>query len=58
VKIQDWVSIYPPEKWGPTVAFPTKVDKATLEMELKRTMCFGSCPAYRVTVRGDGDGAV
>jgi hypothetical protein len=54
VKIQDWVNIYPPEKWGPTVAFPTKVDKATLEMELKRTMCFGSCPAYRVTVRGDG----
>jgi hypothetical protein len=54
VKIQDWVNIYPPEKWGPAVAFPAKVDEATLEMELERTMCFGTCPAYRVTVRGDG----
>jgi ankyrin repeat protein len=54
VKIQDWVSVYPPERWGPTVPFPEKVDKTTLEFQLERTTCFGSCPAYRVSVRGDG----
>jgi ankyrin repeat protein len=54
VKIQDWVSIYPPERWGPTVSFPDKVGKSTLEITLKRTSCYGSCPPYQVTVRGDG----
>jgi ankyrin repeat protein len=54
VKIQDWVNVYPPERWGATVPFPAKVDKSTLEITLKRTSCFGDCPSYQVALRGDG----
>jgi hypothetical protein len=53
-KVQDYVMVYPPERRGPEVAFPAQVDRATLEIGLERTPCYGSCPAYRVTVAGDG----
>jgi hypothetical protein len=36
------------------IAFPTgDPDAATISLE--RTGCFGTCPAYRVTLRGDGE---
>lgn len=54
VKIQDWVSIYPPERWGTPVPFPEKVDRSTLEFQLERTLCYGSCPSYTVSIAGDG----
>jgi hypothetical protein len=54
VRIQDWVDIYPPERWGPPVPFPAKVDRSTLEFQLERTLCYGTCPSYTVSVGGDG----
>jgi ankyrin repeat protein len=54
VVIEDSVSIYAPERWGPQVAFPEKIDRGTLEFKLQRTSCFGSCPAYAVSITGDG----
>ncbi len=54
VKIQDGVNIYPPERWGASVPFPEKVDRSTLEFQLDRTRCFGSCPSYTVSIEGDG----
>ncbi len=52
---QDYVSIVPPEKWAETrVPFPEIKDWNSLRMGLKRTRCFGACPAYSVEVRGDG----
>ena len=53
-KVQDYVMVYPPERRGPEVAFPTQVDRTTLEMSLQRTHCYGSCPAYTVSVEGNG----
>jgi hypothetical protein len=54
VKIQDFVAIYPPERWGTAVAFPARVDRSDLEIRLDRTSCFGSCPDYAVSISGDG----
>ena len=39
----------------PDRAFPTNVDLAKLRIALQRTACFGTCPQYRVEVRGDGE---
>ena len=54
VAIEDSVIIYAPERWGPQVAFPEKIDRSTLEFKLQRTNCFGNCPAYTVSIKGDG----
>jgi len=53
-KVQDYVTVYPPERRGPEVQFPEKVDRATLEFGLQRESGFGCCQAYKVTVDGDG----
>ena len=34
--------------------FPAIVDWNTLKIRLERGMCFGTCPAYSVEIRGDG----
>lgn len=36
------------------VETPTAEDLRDVEISLERTVCFGTCPAYRVTVYGDG----
>lgn len=36
------------------VAFPEIQDWKSLKISLQRTACFGSCPAYRVEIHGDG----
>jgi hypothetical protein len=36
------------------LASADQVDLGTVEIGLERTPCFGSCPSYRVTIRGDG----
>jgi hypothetical protein len=36
------------------VAFPAIRDWSSLRITLTRTMCFGTCPAYTVTIAGDG----
>jgi Domain of unknown function (DUF6438)/Ankyrin repeat len=42
------------QAWRFLIPFPTHVDRGQLEMRLERTGCFGTCPAYNVTVLGDG----
>jgi uncharacterized protein DUF6438/ankyrin repeat protein len=36
------------------VAFPEISDWRSLKITLERGMCFGTCPVYRVEIRGDG----
>lgn len=36
------------------VAFPQIKDWSSLRISLMRTMCFGTCPDYTVTIAGDG----
>jgi hypothetical protein len=36
-------------------SFPAHPDPAQWRIALRRTPCFGSCPAYRVELRGDGE---
>ncbi len=36
------------------VPFPPITDLANASIRLERTGCFGSCPSYSVTIRGDG----
>lgn len=52
----DYVSIYPMEHYTavPT-PFPAQYDLASVTIGLQRTRCFGSCPAYTVTLSGNGD---
>jgi len=54
VQIVDWVSLYPPERLGPHLDFPEKIDPSTLSFTLQRTGCLGSCAGYSVTIKGDG----
>lgn len=51
----DYIRILPPEDL-PTmhVPFPQIKDLKSLRITLERTTCFGSCPAYRVEIGGDG----
>jgi Domain of unknown function (DUF6438) len=41
-------------KYGPHRDFPAVRNFATLAITLERTPCYGMCPAYRVTIHGDG----
>lgn len=36
------------------VAFPPIKDWSSLRISLQRTMCYGTCPDYTVTIAGDG----
>lgn len=54
VQIEDYVQVLPPGRWGPQVAFPEKIDRSTLVFTLERTACYGACPAYKVSIAGDG----
>lgn len=51
---EDYVMILPLEQWGSHAPFPAVKNMATLRMTLTRSACFGSCPAYRLEIRGDG----
>jgi ankyrin repeat protein len=49
------VGVNPPERWSDyPVAFPPVRDFKSVVISLKRSGCFGSCPAYKVMVHGDG----
>jgi len=54
VRIEDTVEIYPPERWGDPVEFPKEVDRKTLLIQLDRTLCYGTCHDYVVSITGDG----
>ena len=38
----------------PDLSSISDADLATLTIQLERTGCFGSCPAYSITMHGDG----
>ena len=49
------VGLLPPElKPAQHVPFPKVKDWKTVKITLARTGCFGTCPSYKVEVRGDG----
>lgn len=54
-RIKDWVQIVPAEEWAARVPFPEPKDLRSLRISLKRTLCFGSCPAYSVEIDGTGN---
>jgi hypothetical protein len=54
VKVQDYVQLLPPERYGAHVQFPEVTDLSSVRIGLRRTACYGSCPDYQVTLNGDG----
>lgn len=55
VQIQDRISILPPERLPSAhIPFPKVGDWSTLVITLERTGCYGTCPSYKVEIRGDG----
>ena len=55
VRVTDDVMLLPPERWAPVPRkFPEPCDLKSVKIELSRTVCYGTCPAYSVTIRGDG----
>lgn len=55
VRVRDDVMILPPELWALHPRnFPKPWDLQDMKIELSRSMCYGTCPAYSVTIRGNG----
>jgi hypothetical protein len=55
VGVTDDVLLLPPERWALAPRnFPEPWDLQSVKIELSRTQCYGRCPAYSVTIRGDG----
>jgi len=55
VIVSDYVLLLPPEQWAEArVPFPDKWSLQGASVRLTRTSCYGTCPAYEVTVDGDG----
>jgi hypothetical protein len=55
VRVTDDVLLLPPERWALAPrSFPEPWDLQSVKIELSRTQCYGRCPAYSVTIRGDG----
>ncbi|MGA8025667.1 MAG: DUF6438 domain-containing protein [Bryobacteraceae bacterium] len=56
VVFTDYISLLPPERPARMdVPFPTVHDWASLRITLKRTRCYGSCPAYQLQIDGKGN---
>ncbi|HMD99536.1 MAG TPA: DUF6438 domain-containing protein [Terriglobia bacterium] len=54
-KFEEDLSVLPPELQPlQHIPFPVVQDWKSVRMTLERTGCFGSCPAYKVEVHGDG----
>src|SRR5258708_5133881 len=54
-KFSEYVALLPPELTPEKhVPFPDTKDWKSIKITLRRTSCFGACPAYRVEVNGDG----
>jgi uncharacterized protein DUF6438/ankyrin repeat protein len=55
VTFEQDVALLPPElKPVQHVPFPKVKDWKTVKITLARTSCFGTCPSYKIEVRGDG----
>ncbi len=53
--IEDYIWILPPAQWAAKkVPFPEIKDWNSLHIKLQRTVCYGTCPAYSIEIRGDG----
>jgi hypothetical protein len=54
--VTDFVSILPPERpYAASRLFPAVRDWSSVKITLKRTRCYGTCPAYEVQIDGNGD---
>lgn len=54
-RVTDDVQLLPPEQWALVPrSFPEPWDLKGVKIELTRGVCYGRCPAYSVTIRGDG----
>jgi hypothetical protein len=54
-EFEERVEVLPPELVPhKTIPFPTIRDWNSVRIALTRTACFGTCPAYRVEIHGDG----
>lgn len=52
----DAVRIAPPERWSDrSTPFPQPIDRTTFRIALQRTVCYGSCPGYKVSISGAGE---
>lgn len=52
----DYISLLPPERPARmNVPFPAVHDWTTMRITLKRTRCYGGCPAYELQISGNGD---
>src|SRR3984957_1423193 len=55
VRVSDEVALLPPERWALVPrSFPEPWNLKHVKIELSRGVCYGRCPAYSVTIRGDG----
>lgn len=55
VRVTDYVSLLPPERWAlHPGSFPEPWDLQGVKIKLSRSVCYGRCPAYQVTIQGDG----
>jgi hypothetical protein len=55
VRVTDYVMLLPPEQWALVPrSFPEPWGLKGVKIQLTRTVCYGRCPAYSVTIRGDG----
>jgi hypothetical protein len=54
-QFDQWMMVLPAElKPLRHVEFPVVNDWNTVRISLRRTLCYGRCPAYRVEIHGDG----
>jgi hypothetical protein len=55
VRVTDDVMLLPPERWALVPrSFPEPWGLKGVKIELSRSVCYGRCPAYSVTIREDG----
>lgn len=54
VLVQMSIAIAPPEKYGSFLSFPKPVDLSSVTITMQHRGCEGRCPAYNVSIRGDG----
>jgi hypothetical protein len=55
VEFAETIPVYPLERWrSPRVEFPAHYELTSARIILNRSGCLGTCPVYRVEIRGDG----
>jgi hypothetical protein len=54
VAISSGIIIAPPERYGAPRPFPSPIKRSSVLISMKQMGCEGKCPAYRLTLHGDG----